>query len=219
MRVYVVTDPPSIRGIYDTWAECQAAVAGVPGARYQAVAARERAEAMLQGPGVALPAGTYAFTDGNAAGGVGIVLVEQGPEDARSMRETSMSVCEVFRGAGVPGLESAPAVVEALRKLRNVLAELAVLYHVLRHVPPGSAFTIVHDYEGVAAWIEGRWKTKDPVVAAVVAACRRLLQERRLTVAFQHQHGHQSTWAGRDDFPYWNARADALASQGAAASP
>jgi hypothetical protein len=73
MKVYIVSEPHSTRGIYDTWSECQGAVSGVPGARYQSVATREKAEAMLEGRGVVLPPGMYAFTDGNAKGGVGIV--------------------------------------------------------------------------------------------------------------------------------------------------
>ena len=41
-KVYVVTAPDEIRGIYPTWPECEAKVKGVRGARYQAVASRER---------------------------------------------------------------------------------------------------------------------------------------------------------------------------------
>jgi len=43
-KVYVVTEPERIRGIYDSWPACAAAVKGVSGARYQAVGSREQAE-------------------------------------------------------------------------------------------------------------------------------------------------------------------------------
>jgi ribonuclease HI len=215
MKVYVVTAPESVRGIYDTWAACRAAVMGVPGARYQAVSSRERAEAMLRGDGVTLGSGTYAFVDGNHEGGVGVVVVEHGAEGTRIVAEVSTTVEEVFRDADVPGLESSAAIREALGRLRNVLAELAALYRALAEAPAGRGITIVHDYEGVGAWIEGRWKAKDPIVAAVVAACRPLIAGRRLSVTFQHQRGHQSTWAGRDDFARYNARADRLATDAA----
>lgn len=36
-----------------------------------------------------------------------------------------------------------------------------------------------------------------------------------LIVAYRHQRGHQSTCAGRDDFAYWNGRADKAATQAA----
>lgn len=39
------------------------------------------------------------------------------------------------------------------------------------------------------------------------------VDERELIVAYRHQRGHQSTWAGRDDFAYWNGRADKAATQ------
>jgi hypothetical protein len=51
---------------------------GVAGARYQAVASRAQAEAMLRGEPVVLRPGRYAFVDGNHMGGIGVVLVEQG---------------------------------------------------------------------------------------------------------------------------------------------
>lgn len=216
-RVYVVTDPPEIRGVYETWPACQAAVSGVPGARYQAVASRADAEAMLRGAGVALAAGAYAFIDGNHEGGVGVVLVEERADGARAVREISTTVRGVFAGAGLPRLGSPAAIRDELGRLRNVLAEIGGLHEALSLVAPGTALTVVHDYEGVGAWMEGRWKTKDAVVAEVVEACRALVRDRRLTVAFRRQRGHQSTWAGRDDFAHFNARADALATRAAGA--
>ena len=67
-KVYVVTAPPSIRGIYDTWAACDAAVAGASGARYQSVPSRSQAEAILRGESVARPVGVYTLIDGNHQG-------------------------------------------------------------------------------------------------------------------------------------------------------
>src|SRR5262249_22005050 len=106
LKVYVVTEPPSIRGIYETWPACKAAVAGVAGARYQAVENRERAEAMLRGEPVVLSAGLWAFVDGNHFGGIGVVLVEQGSDtgEPQVRREVATTVYEVFRNEGIPGL-------------------------------------------------------------------------------------------------------------------
>ena len=213
MKYYMITAPDSIRGIYTSWAECKSRVDGVRGARFQSVDSREKAEAML-GDGVALPPGVYAFTDGNAEGGVGVVVLEQGPDAATVIHEASTTVTAIFTGAGIRGLESDGAVAEALEALHNILAELAGLYHALRLVPPGTAFTMVHDYKGVGGWMHGEWKTKDPIVTAVVQACLRLVRDRRLKVTYLHQRGHQSSWAGRDDYARWNGRADVLATQG-----
>jgi hypothetical protein len=126
-----------------------------------------------------------------------------------------MTVRDVFMGGGVASLAAPKAIATALIRLRNILAELAALYLALRIGPEGAALTVVHDYEGVGAWMTGRWKTKDPLVAEIVAACTALASARRLTLTFRHQRGHQSSWAGRDDFAHFNARADALATEAA----
>lgn len=211
-KIYVVSEPPEIRGIYASWPECEAKVKGVRGARFQAVASREQAEAMLRGEGTALTPGLWAFVDGNHLGGVGVVIVQKTGEDQESVVEQGgFTVVEVLAGAGIPRLASKKAISDALGRLRNILAELAALYLALTLVREGSAVTIVHDYEGVGAWMEGRWQMKDPIVAGLVAASRALIERRRLTVAYRHQRGHQASWAGRDDFAHYNAKADALA--------
>jgi ribonuclease HI len=213
-KVYVVTAPDNIRGIYRTWPECEAKVRGVRGARFQAVASLEQAEAMLRGEGTALTPGLWAFVDGNHLGGVGVVLVQKVDDEQESVLEQgAYTVVEVLAGAGIPLLASKTQINEALGRLRNILAELTALYLALTLAPEGSPVTIVHDYEGVGAWMDGRWKTKDAVVAALIAACRDVIARRRLTVGYRHQRGHQAAWAGRDDFAHYNARADALATE------
>jgi hypothetical protein len=216
-KVYVVTEPERIRGIYDSWPACAAAVQGVSGARYQAVGSRAQAEAMLRGEGTALEPGLYAFVDGNHLGGVGVVLVERTAAGEPEVLEAlGLTVYQVFAGAGLPSLATRPAIAAALRRLRNVLAELAALHLALRLVAEGTALTVVHDYEGVGAWLEGRWRAKDPLVAEIVESCRALIGRRRLAVRFRRQRGHAASWAGRDDFAHFNARADALATEAAA---
>lgn len=210
-KVYVVTAPASIRGIYDTWDACRAAVSGVAGARYQGVTNRAVAEAMLRGEGLRLEPGAYAFVDGNAMGGIGVVLVEQGESGPVSVRELATAVYDVFGRAGIPSLDTRAKITAATDSLQNILAELGALYAALKEAAPGSALTVVHDYEGVGAWLEGRWKVKNPIVAEVVAACRALIDTRGLRVGFRHQRGHESTFAGRNDFAAYNARADKLA--------
>jgi ribonuclease HI len=216
MKLYVVTHPESIRGIYESWPACEAAVSGVSGAKFQAVETRNEAEAILRGESVTLPLGTYAFIDGNHLGGVGIVFVKQ-RHGAPAVKEISTSVTKVFSRSRIPSLASQEAVVEALERLRNVLAELAGLYFVVGYIAPGTSFTIVHDYEGIAAWTENRWRAKDPIVHDIVAACQRTISARKLVVAFQHQKGHQSSFVSQNEFAGYNARADALATEGAKA--
>jgi hypothetical protein len=216
-KVYVVTEPERVRGVYDSWPACAAAVKGVSGARYQAVASREQAEAMLRGEGTVLGPGVYAFVDGNHLGGVGVVLVERPDDGEPEVTEAlGLTVYQVFAGAGLRSLATKRQITAALDRLRNVLAELAALHLVVRLIPEGSAVTVVHDYEGVGAWLEGRWRAKDPLVAEIVEACRTLIGKRRLAVRFRRQRGHAAAWAGRDDFAHFNAVADRLATEAAA---
>lgn len=212
VKLYVVTAPEERRGVYETWDACRAAVHGVAGARFQAVVSREEAEAMLRGEGVTLEPGLYAFVDGNHEGGVGVVIARKADDGALEVvEELGLSVLEAFAGAGIEPLGTERAVRAELIRLRNVLAELGALWAAIAHLPKGSRVTIVHDYEGIGAWMQGRWRAKDPTVAAIVAACRVRAAERRLSLAFRHQHGHQSTWAGPNEMAALNARADALA--------
>src|SRR3989442_8137426 len=152
-KVYVVTAPERIRGIYASWPECQAAVKGVSGARYQAVASPEQAEAMLRGEGRELSAGLYGFVDGNHLGGVGVVLVERRDgEEPVVVDEVGMTVVQVFLTAALPSLGSEHAIRTALAMLRNDLAELDEMHIILLIEPQHSRLTVVHDYDGYAYW-------------------------------------------------------------------
>jgi ribonuclease HI len=219
---YVVTEPESIRGVYDSWAECQAKVAGASGVRYQKVKNHEEAEAMLAGAGVVLPPGLYAFPDGNNLGGVGVVIVRVAEDESAEtdvVQEIATSVGQIFGGAAFSGLESEPTIADALRRLTNILAEIAGLYAALGELPEGVEVTIVHDYEGVGAFMqEGRWRANDPILRAVVSASQELAERKKLRLRFLHQRGRMSTWAGRHDPARFNALADALAAQGGKAS-
>ena len=77
---------------------------------------------------------------------------------------------------------------------------------------------VAHDPEArarLAREVSTLRRVRHPLVAEVIAACTALARDRRLTLAFRHQRGHQSSWAGRDDFAHFNARADARASEAA----
>ncbi len=133
------------------------------------------------------------------------------------VQEISTYVADVFRGDAIAGLESENAINKALGRLASTLAELAGLYLALRELPTGAEVTIVHDYEGIGAWMEGHTRARHVVVREILAACRRLAERKDLQVSFLHQRGHRSTWAGRHDLARFNRRADELATEGSAA--
>jgi hypothetical protein len=55
------------------------------------------------------------------------------------------------------------------------------------------------------------------MVARVGTACRDRARAHDLAVSFRRQRGHAASWAGRNDFARYNARADALATEAALA--
>ncbi len=214
MKLYVVTEPTSIRGVYNSWEECERAVSGVRGAIYQSVSSRMEAEALLDGKALILPEGVYAFVDGNHLGGVGIVFVKQRRVGPPIVKQLSTSVQTIFEETKPRVLDSPKAIDEALARLRNVLAEIAGLFKALDHIAPKTELTIVYDYEGVGAWLSDRWKARDQLVAKIISACRHLITQKSLILHFRHQPGHHSSHAGRNDFASYNAMADSLATKG-----
>lgn len=220
MPYYVITQPESIRQICETWDECKARTEGVKGTRYQKVHDLKEAQALVEGGGIVLAPGLHVFTDGNDRGGVGVVVVwmsEDPGGEPKVVSEIATSVGRIFYGGLVPGLGSEEEIQEALKKSRNVLGELGGLYLALWQAPEQTELTIVHDYNGIAFWMNGEWQMKDPVIRAIVGASRKLVTTKKLDLAFQWQKGHTSSWAGRHDLARFNQRADELATAGAKA--
>jgi ribonuclease HI len=202
MSAYVVLAPDAVRGVYGTWPECEAQVRGVAGAVYRKTRTREEAEALLRGEGRQLGPGTWAFVDGNEAGGIGVVLVHRSEAGKTWTREIATDVAQVL-----------PGLLGEMAGLRNVLSELAAVIAAAEALKPCTTATVVHDYEGVGHLLTGRWKARHPGVGAAVAAALATIGDRRLTVQFVHVNGHQSA-VGGDEFALFNGQADRLARKG-----
>lgn len=80
----------TINDIFETFEGCRKAYTGSKGNRWMWVADRDEGGAILNGRGVILPAGSYAFTDGNGEGGVGVVLLDM-DESGMSQNESEFS--------------------------------------------------------------------------------------------------------------------------------
>jgi len=196
----VVLAPEAIRGIYDTWDACQAAVRGASGAVYRKVADRALATQLLVGEGRKLAPGTYAFIDGNHLGGLGVVLIHRRADGTAVTKALATTVAAVM-----------PDLAGELSRLANPLAELAAVCAACRVVRPGTTLTIVHDYEGTGCFLDGRWTARDATMRRAVDRCKAAILEHELRVSFQHTPGHQSA-VGGDEVAAYNAQADALAS-------
>ncbi|HXQ28566.1 MAG TPA: hypothetical protein VN848_04790, partial [Gemmatimonadales bacterium] len=140
------------------------------------------------------------LTDGNAGGGIGVVLVYRCPDGSTKTKEIATTVLDVF-----PNF--AP---QDVARVRNPLAEIAAAYVALSALVEGTVVTVVHDYEGTGPLVTGRWTARDEALRMAVERCQWGIYEGRLRVVFRHTSGHQSAMGG-DEIAAYNARADALA--------
>lgn len=141
-------------GIYTSWDMCRAQVHGFSGAEYKSFSTNEEAEAYMgadldQTEGkeaaepVPEPGVLTAYVDGSYIGGpefsYGMVLLD---------RDGERHFCEKLQDEG-------------LAKMRNVAGEIkgaeAAMRYALEH--GFRRLVIYHDYEGIAKWCRGDWKT------------------------------------------------------------
>lgn len=186
-------------GIYLTWEECRDQIHGFSGAVYQGFATSREAEDFLQGAGQEKPvkrdnASMPVMGDGEAVAyvdgsyrtetgeyGCGVVFFYEGEQTEISQRGQDRELASMRNVAGeIMGARL--AMEEALRRGAKKL-------------------TIVHDYQGIASWCLGEWKTNKEGTIAYKRYYDSLKD--RLVVSFQKVKGHSG-----DE---WNDRADELA--------
>lgn len=153
-KYYAVRDGRTI-GIFESWEECKKQTEGYQGAEYKSFSTREEALAYLnreESPAdlnreeLKLPFDTLcAFVDGSFDAktnryGSGMVLLYQGKE-------------KTFYKAG-----SHPTLVS----MRNVAGEITASVMAMRYAVANGfpSLVIYHDYEGIAKWCRGEWKTE-----------------------------------------------------------
>ena len=136
-------------GIFRTWDECKASVSGYSGAVYKSFQSEEEARSFLglngqKEEGVQNPCCVEIYVDGsyNSATGefsYGMVVLLGGQEETYS---------QSFQD-------------EELATMRNVAGEIkgaeAAMQYALDHGI--REISIYHDYEGIAKWCLGEWKT------------------------------------------------------------
>lgn len=142
-------------GIFGTWAECQKQVTGFPGAVFKSFTTIEEAENFVKGivPQIeksgeqilkAEPGALVAYVDGsynveNNQFSYGMVLLDG---------EQELKFQQFF-------------IDEELASMRNVAGEIKGAEAAMRYaVEQGfHKLYIYHDYEGIAKWCQGAWKT------------------------------------------------------------
>ena len=144
-KYYAVRDGRTI-GIFESWEECKKQTEGYRGAEYKSFSTREEALAYLNREEPKLPFDTLcAFVDGSFDAktnryGSGMVLLYQGEEKT------------FYKAGGHPTLVS----------MRNVAGEITASVMAMRYAVANGfpSLVIYHDYEGIAKWCRGEWKTE-----------------------------------------------------------
>jgi len=153
-------------GIYESWTEAEAQVKGFAGAEFKSFKTKKEATAYLNGVDVKkepeLADGLCAFVDGSfdAESGIyayGIVFLNNGE-------------METAKGIGTN---------EEAASMRNVAGELRGAMLAMKYAAENGfdKITIYHDYEGIAAWAEGRWKTNLSCTAAYKSYCGKMKEK------------------------------------------
>lgn len=134
-------------GVFFSWAECQKQVTGFSGAVFKSFTTKEEAEAFVRGEADSIstePGALIAYVDGSynvADGGFsyGMVILDG---------VTEQSFCERYED-------------EELASMRNVAGEIKGAEAAMRYAVQNGfqKLYIYHDYEGIARWCEGAWKT------------------------------------------------------------
>lgn len=183
-------------GIYTTWPSCETQVKGFPGAVYQAFSSKEHAEAFMAGTPLPSPATspTQSPIPSPLAGAdqcEGVNASHQ-PFTASPAPDTVHiwvdGAClphgdkpmqfgwaylildgqrELHRASG----HDVPA--EA-RRHRNVAGEIQAVLHALAWCRDHgiATATIYVDYQGLASWVQGTWKTNTPFTQSYVERVR-----------------------------------------------
>ena len=85
--------------------------------------------------------------------------------------------------------------------MRNVVGECVAVVEAIAYCEEQGydAVTIYHDYEGVGAWVQGQWKTKNEMTKRY----KKFVLESPMRIEFVHVKGH--------DGNEWNEYVDTLA--------
>ena len=154
-------------GVFLSWAECQKQVTGFPGALFKSFTTWEEAEAYVKGQAAEVtdsatellakePGALIAYVDGSFHGetgafSYGMVLLMLTEVTGKGMSDTDIAEQTFYESF----------LDEELASMRNVAGEIKGAEAAMRYAVEHGyhKLYIFHDYEGIAKWCQGAWKT------------------------------------------------------------
>lgn len=178
-------------GVYKSWSECESQVKQYPGAVFKGFEDEDSANNFVKGveennsTHVALE-GVVAYVDGSFdletnRYSYGVIIIDGANE-------------KHFSGIGDD---------EEMAKMRNVAGEILGAMAAMRYARDNGIkeITILHDYQGISEWAEGRWATNKEGTNGYRVFCEEIAKS--VKVKFQKVVGHSGN--------FYNDVADALA--------
>ena len=148
-------------GIYKTWEDCKAQVIGYKGAIYKGFAEKQDAEDFLRGGLSATSTDAASDNDENPQ-------VEPSDSEITAYVDGSFSSGKSF-GCGCIILKDGEIIAEIskayedeeLATMRNVAGEIKASELAMQYALDNgyTSLSIYHDYQGIASWCLGEWKT------------------------------------------------------------
>ena len=148
-------------GIYKTWEECKAQVIGYKGAIYKGFAEKQDAEDFLRGGLSASSTDAASDNDENPQ-------LEPSVSEITAYVDGSFSSVKSF-GCGCIILKDGEIIAEIpkayedeeLATMRNVAGEIKASELAMQYALDNgyTSLSIYHDYQGIASWCLGEWKT------------------------------------------------------------
>lgn len=184
-------------GIYQSWDECKEQVEGYKNAIFKGFQTKEEAEKFLTGKKIQRSSSVYsplpelkpeliAYVDGsyyNGAYSYGCVIF-----DGQDMVEFS----KAYRHGKDAEMHNVAGELEGAKK--------AIAFALKKGA---KSIDIYHDYQGIAAWADGFWKTNKPATKTYSEYVKEA--RKKVNIQFHKVKGHSGD--------IWNERVDQLAKQ------
>lgn len=173
-----------VKGVYDTWEECQNQVKGFSGAEFKSFKSYEDACAYVEGTlESAQPISVKTPIDPAE-----VCIYTDGSFNDKTKNPTSGIHLELFGGVSRDfafQLEGYSGSRQIAGELASVITALTLCSQMGKHI-----CHIYYDYDGVEKLINGEWGIHKEVSLAYVNAYHKLIKENNLFVDFTHAKAH-----------------------------
>ena len=148
-------------GIYKTWEECKAQVIGYKGAIYKGFAEKQDAEDFLRGGLSASSTDAASDNDENPQVETSVSEITAYVDGSFSSGKSFGCGCIILKDGEIIAEISKAYEDEELATMRNVAGEIKASELAMQYALDNgyTSLSIYHDYQGIASWCLGEWKT------------------------------------------------------------